>query len=383
MPKINSLSPKIRKRTHRGSISYEVDLGFQDGKRIRKSFKIKSQATTYAAAWKNRWENEGFAAFGLTDDMRQDAKRAFDIIRAEDSQLTLEHVAREFIKIYKQRNISPTISDLKDQYIQSRIQLGRRNRTILDLKSRLNAFCTEFGNLKVPDLTEGMVAEYVSKDPKAKPQSIHNQLVKIGQLLNFGIKRGYIEKNVAENIDRPRIARKEAGIFTVEEVERILRSADELNITAPLVLGFFGGLRQSEIQQLYWTDISLEKGTITISADIAKGHSRRIVDMEPVLKSWLEPIKQNIGKVVQLSYRRKFEALKKAALKGNWVHNGARHCYGSYHYAQFKDSIRTMQQMGHKTTDLLHDHYKALVGTTEAAAYWSLFRDNVLNSKAA
>ena len=125
------------------------------------------------------------------------------------------------------------------------------------------------------------------------------------------MKRGYIDKNVAENIDRPRIARKEAGIFTVEEVERILRSADELNITAPLVLGFFGGLRQSEIQQLYWTDISLEKGTITISADIAKGHSRRIVDMEPVLKSWLEPIKQNIGKVVQLSYRRKFEALKK------------------------------------------------------------------------
>ena len=36
--------------------------------------------------------------------------------------------------------------------------------------------------MKVPDLTEGMVAEYVSKDPKAKPQSIHNQLVKIGQL---------------------------------------------------------------------------------------------------------------------------------------------------------------------------------------------------------
>ena len=79
MPKSNSLSPKIRKRTHRGSISYEVDLGFQDGKRIRKSFKTKNQAATYAAAWKNRWENEGFAAFGLTDDMRQDAKRAFDI----------------------------------------------------------------------------------------------------------------------------------------------------------------------------------------------------------------------------------------------------------------------------------------------------------------
>ena len=171
MPKINSLSPKIRKRTHRHSVSYEVDVGSQDGKRKRKSYKTKREANTYAAAWKNRWENEGFAAFDLTDDMRQDAKRAFDIIRQEDSQLTLEHVAKEFIKIYKQRNISPTISDLKDQYIQSRIQLGRRNRTILDLKSRLNAFCTEFGNLKVPDLTEGMVAEYVSKDPKIQRPS--------------------------------------------------------------------------------------------------------------------------------------------------------------------------------------------------------------------
>ena len=104
MPKINSLSPKIRKKD-----APRIDQ-LRGGPWLSKMESAYAKAskprhTTYAAAWKNRWENEGFAAFGLTDDMRQDAKRAFDIIRAEDSKLTLEHVAREFIKIYKQRTL--------------------------------------------------------------------------------------------------------------------------------------------------------------------------------------------------------------------------------------------------------------------------------------
>ena len=133
MPKSNSLSPKIRKRTHRHSVSYEVDVGSQDGKRMRKSYKTKREAATYATAWKNRWENEGFAAFGLTNDMRQDAKRAFDIIRAEDSKLTLEHVAREFIKIYKQRIFKFFIKIFKDKILFQKLLIHDENLIFTDL----------------------------------------------------------------------------------------------------------------------------------------------------------------------------------------------------------------------------------------------------------
>jgi integrase len=67
------------------------------------------------------------------------------------------------------------------------------------------------------------------------------------------------------------------------------------------------------------------------------------------------------------------ELLRKAAGIESWPHNGLRHSFGSYHLAFHGDAIKTAQQMGHRSADVVHNHYKALVLKTEAEKFWKLF----------
>ena len=46
--------------------------------------------------------------------------------------------------------------------------------------------------------------------------------------------------------------------------------------------------------------------------------------------------------------------------------------FGSYHLAVYDDAVNTGQQMGHRSSDVIHNHYKALVLKTEAERFWNL-----------
>jgi integrase len=71
-------------------------------------------------------------------------------------------------------------------------------------------------------------------------------------------------------------------------------------------------------------------------------------------------------------FRDNMEELKKAAELEAWPHNGLRHSFGSYHLAFYGDAVKTAQQMGHRSADVVHNHYKALVLKVEAEKFWNL-----------
>jgi hypothetical protein len=66
------------------------------------------------------------------------------------------------------------------------------------------------------------------------------------------------------------------------------------------------------------------------------------------------------------------DELRTAAELDAWPHNGLRHSFGSYHLAIHGDAVKTAGQMGHRSSDVIHNHYKALVLKTEAEKFWNL-----------
>ncbi len=69
--------PKIYTRVHRsGQPGYVVDLGLINGKRERHTFKTKVEAETFAELARVKKQNEGTAAFGMSESLRLDATRA-------------------------------------------------------------------------------------------------------------------------------------------------------------------------------------------------------------------------------------------------------------------------------------------------------------------
>ena len=54
-----------------------------------------------------------------------------------------------------------------------------------------------------------------------------------------------------------------------------------------------------------------------------------------------------------------------------------RHSFGSYHYAQYGNSIETARILGHKSDDnVLFSHYRALTTKEQGIAYFAIYPEH-------
>ena len=91
------------------------------------------------------------------------------------------------------------------------------------------------------------------------------------------------------------------------------------------------------------------------------------------LYQWLEKYPLPKGRIVDAQeFRENLEGLKADAGILIWPHNGLRHSFGSYHLAKHGDANKTATQMGHRDSDVVHNHYKALVLNSEVEKFWGL-----------
>src|SRR5207247_4632357 len=109
-----------------------------------------------------------------------------------------------------------------------------------------------------------------------------NRIRDLSILFEFCRRRGYCGSNPLENIERPEPTAKRPDIFTVNEAQALLTTAElhpELELVPVIAIGLFAGLRMSEIKQLDWRNIDFEHRIIDVDASIAKMRQQRNVDM--------------------------------------------------------------------------------------------------------
>ncbi len=104
-------------------------------------------------------------------------------------------------------------------------------------------------------------------------------------------------------------------------------------------IGAFAGLRRAEIERLEWSQVDFDAGVIEVKASKSKTASRRMVAMQPNFCEWLTPYRTCTGSVCPVNLQQKIKAdRERAGLRTEWLHNGLRHSFGSYHLAQFNDA---------------------------------------------
>src|SRR4029077_7933312 len=105
---------------------------------------------------------------------------------------------------------------------------------------------------------------------------------------------GWCRTIPAAESTRVREVSDEVGILTPSELSGLLNVASEE--TLPYwAIGAFAGLRASEIERLEWADVNIRH--IRVRAKHAKTASRRLVDIQPNLRKWLQPYRSKVGKV--------------------------------------------------------------------------------------
>ncbi|MDQ2785781.1 MAG: site-specific integrase, partial [Chloroflexota bacterium] len=86
--------------------------------------------------------------------------------------------------------------------------------------------------------------------------------------LNDAIKAGILTRNVASLADAPTHAAKERPVLTLEQARRILANPHHLRACWALALGT--GLRASVLCGLYWEDIDLARGSLTVQRQLQR-----------------------------------------------------------------------------------------------------------------
>jgi integrase len=186
----------------------------------------------------------------------------------------------------------------------------------------------------------------------------------IGAAVGGGSRIG--EATVAEALKRGKQADTDVGIFTPEQMEKLMKAATE-DLIPILAIGGFAGLRGAEIARLNWSAVDLGRKIIELRAGQAKTASRRIVPITDNLAGWLAKIERNGPVVPDDGVFLKARRLAKS-LGIPWPHNALRHSYISYRIAVVQSAAQVALEAGNSPA-IIFKHYRELV-TKESADQW-------------
>jgi integrase len=369
--------PPVRKHIVNGTMYWVLDFGKVNGKRKRQVFKTKSEADLEADKARIAKKNEGVLAFSLSPEIRSEAARCIKDLKPYG--VTLTDTVKYYIKHVIAFRDAPQVKEIVARLIDEARSAKRREKTIVDLSYRLEKFARSFGDRKLTSIALPELEDWIA-DPELSARSRINFAVKISQLYNFAIRKGWAEVNLVQRISRPDAEDGEPEIFTVEETATLLNRAPKFRLLPFIALGFFAGIRRAELERLDWSAIKFTERAVIIGSHVAKKRSRRVVEINYTLAFWLAPYIQKTGLVVDPeNLRKRLDELHQTQAdegKGSKIipkkNNGLRHSFGSYHLSMYGDAVKTATQMGHQDVAVLHNHYKALVLKSEAERFWGL-----------
>ena len=189
-------------------------------------------------------------------------------------------------------------------------------------------------------------------------QTINNDHIVLKHCLNVAIRRGLMVTNPASAVPLPDPHNERDRVLSQEEWKRLYTVAKP-HLKPVLLLAYQLGQRFSEIINLTWDRVDLQRGFITLRAVDTKTKKPRRVPMTPSVKSML----QDLAKVRSLTtahvflyegkplkgIKRAFKtALKEAKIQDFRFHD-LRHCASTNLRRAGVDTATAMRIVGHKS----------------------------------
>jgi len=298
-----------------------------------------------------------------------------EAVKILGSDLVIE-AARHYARQNLVKLIPKQVPEVVEELIAVKRADGCSERYLADLTSRLGRFARTFSTY-IAGLSGREIDDWV-RNMNVSNCSRNNYRRAVLRLVTFAISRHYLPKGWSE-MEAVGVAKDrggEIGIFTPEEMARLLAAADH-EVMPFLALGGFAGLRAAEIERLEWSDVKLAEGHIVIHAAKAKTARRRIVPIPPNLAAWLATHPHPHGQVLRLTHMS--NALKKLCEKTatedqeavKWKHNALRHSFISYRVADIQNVPQVALEAGN-SPQIIFTNYRELVTPADAKKWFSI-----------
>lgn len=380
MPKRSTITPSKAKgrRVSRWKIDLPATLS-PSGKRQRYFFKTKQDALNFGEEQRTKIGNYGTAGLaGLSPAQLEQAAHAFDSIKPYS--VSLNEVVKDWVARRKARDTTVTFKVGFGQYLDHLNVKRVKGRLVSEDYRRQTKQClNRFPALHDRPLTE-IDPKMVAAGTEAMPPAMKNAFLRI--LCAFfswcaETPREWVKTNPAatDKVKRESLSKREVLIYQPDEVKRLLAAAPD-DLLPFFAFGFFAGIRPQELKRLDWSHLNLEEKAIVLPANLTKTATRRVITVEPTLSAWLEWYVSKHGIQQGLvtdstNLRKRLDAVRTAAKVQN-IQDGARHSYSSYWLAVNKDEHRLRENLGHRSSDELWDHYHKACTEKEARKFWAI-----------
>jgi integrase len=378
MPRTAAITPVRTKWA--GPREWKIDLPASlspTGKRQRFFFETKQDALNFSDEQRTRLGNFGTQGItGLSPSQLEQAAKAFDAIQPFNA--SLNEVVMDWVSRRKARDTTVTFAAGYAQYLDHLNVKRVKGRPVsLDYRRQINQCFKRFPSLHKMPLTE-IESRTVAAGTTSMTPAMKNAFLRVlGAFFSWCTEtpREWIKINPAAKVPRESLGKNEVRIYQPDEVKRLLAASPD-DLLPFFLFGFFAGIRPQELKRMDWSHLNLKEKAIVLPATITKTATRRVITVDPALSAWLNwyvskhGIRQGLV-TPSTNLRKRLDAIREAAKVEN-IQDGARHSYASYWLAVNKDEHRLRENLGHRSSDELWDHYHRACTEKEAKQFWAI-----------
>ena len=282
----------------------------------------------------------------------------------------------------KQPGENYTFGDLMEKYMVEYSAVNKAASSHKRDKSLVNQLRSAFGDYYLTEITPAMISDFKVKRRAdgVSPRTINYELTTMSHAFNIAIREwGLASENPVMKVRKDRVSNNIERWLTLEEEKKLLKESPKW-LQDIIVFAIHTGLRQSEILDLKWSQVDMDRRTVTILEQ-----KNRCVDTLPLNETVMNVLRDRYKSDVHLdgyifpntiSARKGNRLLMKAfyvALKKSGVRNfrfhDLRHTFAT-RLIQNGVDLYTVQKLGRwKTVTMVqryaHHHPESLRAAIE------------------
>jgi integrase len=339
-----------------------------NGKRERKFFTTRTEATFYAEGRNVEFQAQGKEGVEFPAALRVEASACADMLKPFGR--SLREACEFFVAHLRQQETSVPVAQAVAELIALKKGAGKSDRYTHDLVLRLGRFAKTHGTRSVASIAAADLDAWLAGLAVA-PGTRNTFRRDLRTLFSFATRRGYCPTDPAKHTERAEAIDAPPGILTPKQLADLL-TASGPDVLPVVAIGAFAGLRSAEIEKLDWSEVDLAGGHIEVTAAKSKTRQRRLVPIAPNLAAWLQPLAKVAGPVAPIGLRKRLDAAKeRAGLLKEWPQNALRHSFGTYRLAACADAARVSLEMGNSPA-MVFAHYRELCTPAAAKRFWEI-----------
>lgn len=281
----------------------------------------------------------------------------------------LRRVTEEGVKAVQDAEQTVSFEEAARRSLEAR--RDRRPTTQRDLRHYIGRM------LRVPEIAQMTLRSMRPADCRKmlqtafgnSPNSFRKGRVILSSIFNYGIRQEWCDRNPVQAIETPRVREKPIAPLTLEEVERLERTAERpehQDMQLSLKLMLYCGIRPAEVTRIVpHRDIVGDE--LIIRPTTSKTGGGRVVPLRKVTTF----VKKHREKLcIPARWEQRWRDLRRAARFRTWRPDSCRHTFATYHACHFRDLPALQLEMGHSTPRLLHSRYVSPISHHTARKFW-------------